>query len=228
MKTCENCETEHEGIYGSSRFCSSKCVRGFSTKDKRKEINEKVSNTLTGSGHGNVKLTCKNCEAGFEVNWNKRHQVTCSKKCSSMLKWKDEAYRFNIESKLQEFYSDKENRDRLKDIGRMGGFGTKGITLGGTRFESLIEKSCYEYLEDNQIEFEAHKPIPNSSKISDIYLLDLDKWIEIDGINREAKKKWIGKDYDYWIDKLNHYKSEELNYEVIYNLSRLINILDSN
>lgn len=43
---CENCEKEHDGSYGSGRFCSSKCARGFSTKSKRKEINEKVSKTL--------------------------------------------------------------------------------------------------------------------------------------------------------------------------------------
>jgi hypothetical protein len=48
MIKCENCEKEHNGSYGSGRFCSSKCARGFSTKEKRKEINEKVSKTLTG------------------------------------------------------------------------------------------------------------------------------------------------------------------------------------
>jgi len=46
---CENCQDEHEGTYGSGRFCSSKCARGFSTKEKRSLINEKVSITL-GNG----------------------------------------------------------------------------------------------------------------------------------------------------------------------------------
>lgn len=45
---CENCQNEHEGTYGSGRFCSSKCARGFSTKEKRKEINDKVSKKLGG------------------------------------------------------------------------------------------------------------------------------------------------------------------------------------
>ena len=49
MKECENCKSEHDESYGSGRFCSSKCARGFSTKEKRKEINEKVSKTITGS-----------------------------------------------------------------------------------------------------------------------------------------------------------------------------------
>lgn len=48
MKICENCGIEHDGIYGSGRFCSCKCARGFSTKLKRKEINSRVSKKLTG------------------------------------------------------------------------------------------------------------------------------------------------------------------------------------
>ena len=40
---CENCLNDHIGNYASGRFCSKKCSRGFSTKNKRKEINEKVS-----------------------------------------------------------------------------------------------------------------------------------------------------------------------------------------
>lgn len=45
---CENCKKEFDVVYGSGRFCCSKCARGFSTKDKRKEINEKVRSTLSG------------------------------------------------------------------------------------------------------------------------------------------------------------------------------------
>ena len=45
---CENCNGEHEGSYGSGRFCSKVCARGFSTKHKREIINQKVSATLTG------------------------------------------------------------------------------------------------------------------------------------------------------------------------------------
>jgi hypothetical protein len=40
---CENCNKEHDGNFGSGRFCSSKCARGYSTKEKREEINQKVS-----------------------------------------------------------------------------------------------------------------------------------------------------------------------------------------
>lgn len=43
---CENCKSEHDGTYGSGRFCCEKCARAFSTQAKRKEINGKVSAKL--------------------------------------------------------------------------------------------------------------------------------------------------------------------------------------
>mgnify|MGYP001190321898 CR=1 FL=1 len=45
---CENCGLNHSGLYGSGRFCSFKCARCFSTKEKRIEINQKISNKLKG------------------------------------------------------------------------------------------------------------------------------------------------------------------------------------
>lgn len=42
---CEYCNKEHDGSYGSGRFCSSQCARSFSTSKNRKEINRKISET---------------------------------------------------------------------------------------------------------------------------------------------------------------------------------------
>ena len=47
-RPCEGCACTHYGEYGSGRFCSEKCARSFSSKEKREEINDKVSNTLRG------------------------------------------------------------------------------------------------------------------------------------------------------------------------------------
>jgi hypothetical protein len=66
---CENCENEHGGTYGSGRFCSSKCARGFSTKEKRSLINEKVSKTLTLNKRGNCN-SC-NCEIDKKIKYCK-------------------------------------------------------------------------------------------------------------------------------------------------------------
>ena len=46
MKICEYCTKLHSGVYGSGRFCNQDCARGFSTKEKRQEINSKVSQKL--------------------------------------------------------------------------------------------------------------------------------------------------------------------------------------
>jgi len=45
---CEYCKQDHDGSYGSGRFCSNKCARGFSTKNKRLIINEKLSKKYKG------------------------------------------------------------------------------------------------------------------------------------------------------------------------------------
>lgn len=45
---CENCNNEHDGSFASGRFCCRVCSRSFSTKSKRKEINRKVKEKLTG------------------------------------------------------------------------------------------------------------------------------------------------------------------------------------
>lgn len=137
MKTCENCGTEHNGTYGSGRFCSSKCARGFSTKAKRQEINEKVSNTLTGSGHGNVKLTCKNCEVEFEVGWNRRHYEFCSNSCSSIFRggWK------SSHDKLSKEDWSRINKKAYKD--------GKNYVAGGTtpwiEYKDIKVQGSYEY-----------------------------------------------------------------------------------
>jgi hypothetical protein len=47
MKQCEQCKNQHDGKYGSGRFCSSACARCFSTAKARKFINAVVSEKMT-------------------------------------------------------------------------------------------------------------------------------------------------------------------------------------
>jgi len=82
MKTCENCGIKHTGKYGSGRFCSTKCSRGFSTKAKRKEINEKVSLKLKREAILH-EATCTVCNNSFASN--KPSRKCCSAKCSAKL-----------------------------------------------------------------------------------------------------------------------------------------------
>ena len=75
---CEYCEKEHDGSYGSGRFCGKPCSKGFSTKSKRKEINEKVSKKLTkniracsvcGSriSRNNISGICRKCRPPAKI-----------------------------------------------------------------------------------------------------------------------------------------------------------------
>lgn len=84
MKTCENCGNEHKGKYGSGRFCSTKCSRGFSTKAKRTEINAKVSAKLKKEKKEAVlyDLVCEICKSTFK---GKPHRKYCSMKCIGVL-----------------------------------------------------------------------------------------------------------------------------------------------
>ena len=96
MKICENCGNEHKGNYGSGRFCSNKCARGFSTKNKRSLINDKVSKKL--SKEDNISKICPNCQDIFTTK-NKIKKF-CSKSCSISFtnreKWKNKKYRTNM------------------------------------------------------------------------------------------------------------------------------------
>ena len=49
-KKCENpsCNKEHDGSYGSGRFCCEKCSRSFSSFNNRDDINKRVSDKLKG------------------------------------------------------------------------------------------------------------------------------------------------------------------------------------
>lgn len=80
---CEYCTFDHDGTFGSGRFCSVKCARGFSTRKNRKEINERVSKKLTkppGSKLLQLKI-CNVCKVEFSTSFRK--QICCSKACSA-------------------------------------------------------------------------------------------------------------------------------------------------
>jgi hypothetical protein len=43
---CEKCKIEHDGVYGSGRFCSSSCARSYSSSLKREIVNKQTSITI--------------------------------------------------------------------------------------------------------------------------------------------------------------------------------------
>ena len=214
-RLCKNCESK-PGVkyskYSSGDFCSIECAKAYSTKNKRNEINLKVSKTLKGRTTALlINKICPNCSKEFFVKKKHKNQKCCSVVCSRSL----DSYKENVSQFRKELCSKIDERLRLREIGRKGGFGKKGYTNRGIYYQSTFEKSVFEYLDEKNINYVPHLSIPNSSKITDVYLSDLDLWVELDGIDREKKKKWIGNDYTYWIEKLEIYKREKLNFIVV-------------
>jgi hypothetical protein len=149
---CENCNKDHNGDYGSGRFCSQKCARSYSTKNNRKEISKKVSKTLTlkNKKHDEVHIEknkivkikkCPNC--GNYFKYKKKRKRFCNNSCAAKFRAKDPEYikKLSIASKKRS--ESLQEKIRLKEIGRKGGFGQKGYTKLGTRYESKLEKKMF-------------------------------------------------------------------------------------
>jgi len=98
---CENCGCKHDGSYASGRFCSNKCAKGFSTKAKRKEINEKVRKKLSKNYIISYKI-CPICGTKYKTN-----RKTCSVKCGHEL------------SKIK---NTGKKHNMVADTSKMGGF----------------------------------------------------------------------------------------------------------
>lgn len=81
---CENCENQHNGQYGSGRFCSSKCSRSFSSNVNREKTNKKVSNTLKAKMPITIiTLICEYCNNKFKRTLKHKHQKYCSSECQN-------------------------------------------------------------------------------------------------------------------------------------------------
>lgn len=70
---CKNCSKDHDGSYGSGRFCCQACARSFATKKNRKEINQKVSETCKNKS----KVNCKFCNKSFKALGLRAHEKYC-------------------------------------------------------------------------------------------------------------------------------------------------------
>lgn len=183
MKQCENCSIEHDRSYGSGRFCSEKCARGFSTKDKRKEINKKVSEKLIGSSNWNKGLT-------YRIKNNKHVLIepTRCKICNKKISYKSIINRCRDCMKKENFWS-----NYLKSTGNCGGYREgsnrhKGGWYKEDHYDSQFEIEIAKYLENNKINFVRNTKriyfIFNERKtyyIPDFYLKDYDCYFETKG-----------------------------------------------
>jgi len=83
MKKCEYCNIDHDGKFGKGRFCSIGCAKGFSTKVKRKFINEIVSLKMRNGVPKNINSVCVICKSSFITEGRKK---TCSDECNVLFR----------------------------------------------------------------------------------------------------------------------------------------------
>lgn len=137
---CENCGSSHDGNYGSGRFCSSKCARGFSTKEKRSLINEKVKRKLKKKYFQKI---CENCGNDFKMDSAHKDQKTCSVSCASKLRWKNKEYRDKITQSTIDYVISGKRKGTPKARRFKYNFLNKEI-----RCDSKVEYSCLNYFEE--------------------------------------------------------------------------------
>ena len=84
---CEYCNQEHDGSFGSGRFCSNKCARGYSTSKKRAEINRKISETIVNNSITNYYKNPKICcICNNTIPYKHKKRSTCSDECKEIRK----------------------------------------------------------------------------------------------------------------------------------------------
>ena len=179
---CEKCNIDHDGRYGSGRFCSQSCSRSFSTQKKRSLINEKVSSKLKGKPRKMegerksimVEKICQKCGKNFTISWSKRRQKTCSVECGAFLKWDYPGYRENM-SKINSDLAKKQH--------------SKGTGIGWRTRKKLEpsypEKIAIRTLDSLNVEYEYEMPF--GKYFVDFAINDRMIAIEIDG--RQHKKE---------------------------------------
>ncbi len=79
---CENCGKEHDGSYGSGRFCCKECARSFSTKNESHTLKEAKcidcgQYFMVGKRASLNKCRCEDCHKKYK-NY---HKPSCVKKC---------------------------------------------------------------------------------------------------------------------------------------------------
>ena len=138
-----------------------------------------------------------------------------------------EETRKKIGKKSKERCESLEVRRFMGKIGmNSSSWGFTGYTFTGRFYQSNFEKKCFDFLDQNNIEFEDHKYLPKSSKICDIYISKFDIWIELDGIGRERRQQFLISKYgnhidNYWQSKLKEYEDKKLKFEIFTCLSDL-------
>lgn len=217
---CENCNIPHNSDYGSGRFCSSKCARSFSTKAKRKEINQKISIANTKPFK---QRSCKYCN----INIDKNGKIYICTNCKKWMKYITLYKKIGVYDKTLTF--DEMNKKAFRLLYDL--YFNKNLSkIQLKELYGLRENTIYNYFKKNNISLrtlsealkvatiEGRNTIPFNNNIYkcgwhttwDNKKVYLRSSYELDFANRLDKNKTPYevefKRFLYWNTKLNEWK----------------------
>lgn len=210
MKQCENCGIEHDGTYGSGRFCSTKCSRGFSTKAKRKEINKKVSKSLIKESYFRL---CPECKTSFETK--RKSKIFCGLSCSA-ISGNRKSKKIRSAKAKQRIKNNPEESIRLSILAK----NTNSKRIYTPLSEDTKRKISLNNMGGHCEWYEFIKNDGTIVKVQGTYELRFanilnkidENWIKPTIHNRKHQFNWIGEDGkshwytpDFWSPKLNKY-----------------------
>lgn len=198
MCICENCNRNHDGSYGSGRFCSSSCARSFSSKSISDESRKRRSENNRIASQRRMKEAIKNGFVPFrpknvtDEEWKRiQHEKA--------IKWNRSSKKYSHISRIvSEEEKDKIRigQEKARKDGKVFGFGYIG---GNNRAVSPGENLWRKLLEENDFVFEQEKKIKqsdvgisNGSYYSlDFFLTDFNVDLEIDGSEHKTIEKLV-------------------------------------
>lgn len=114
-KCCNKNDAIKYSKYTTGEFCSRECARAFSTKDKRIEINEKISISSSLRVKGSIiNLECELCKKDFKIKRSKKNQRFCSVSCAST--WRNTELGIGRIAGLASVKAQSENRRSKNEI----------------------------------------------------------------------------------------------------------------
>jgi hypothetical protein len=144
---CEKCGREHDGSFGSGRFCCRSCANSRIHSEKtKKKISDSLYKTFDVK-HYRENIKCKQCGIIFEIDYtdndikNNSKQKYCSQMCSRMNSIK---VLNDLNKKYRSIYNKKISETRKK----MFKNGELNVTGGNTRwihYKNIKVQGSYEY-----------------------------------------------------------------------------------
>jgi len=197
---CQQCGKEHDGTFGSGRFCSKSCantqIHSQETKNKIRQWAKDHPNKIKESSektriislknriHYEIKKICPICKKEFKVYENSK-TIFCSRTCYRL----DQKYGYKY-SKKPTYNGQPKNPTSAfcsycgwyKDIWCQSTYELVWVIYNLDHNIKFIRNSeAFKYIYENK----EHKYYP------DFYLSDLDEFVEIKGFIRPGdKEKW--------------------------------------